>query len=602
MIFTCKYCINNTFYSENSYISTEHKYMKYKIVQIYADNSEKQYCVNKYIRITDNLKYEISQLESVDYLYYIYLHIHPNILNDIVLPKNVVVTFKKPKLIRCSDVKIIDSSMKDIINYSVSITEKFDIFSMSNIMPINFITYKYDNFDITETLFLDFSKDNNIRDQITTILNYQTLTYSELDTDKLEKMITYITHTYNYYLHENIEKNISLKKIKMDLYTILCKICIKQFYLQSVDTLINNDTLSDILYDKTPELWKYDRHYGNPKNVKKIKLTYFEDKKQNDILENVDLDDQYMSFLSYDTLTDCYNSNKCLCLLINTMYSSSCSIITKCNASLITNIDILRSQLSFLQKYNMIDNGLYEDCCINGNIYGNGNYGLPLYINDDHWKISIKFVEEYVSLASCNTSFAFNRSMISIYHMALMQFISSINVIDKNVVSTILNLISTITKIYENPEWNLPNKTNLMHNNKLFYVNIINYFITDCTNINKYFEKACIQNVKRNKFMFDSRKKKLNKSYFANRTKLLKHATKNQDKINSIYKLCNMKECINQLLNLFYNNNGLVTDEMTFIFKNKFKLLENINCNNLLFSVDKSNVNQMSVIDNLLLE
>ena len=93
------------------------------------------------------------------------------------------------------------------------------------------------------------------------------------------------------------------------------------------------------------------------------------------------------------------------------------------------------------------------------------------------------------------------------------------------------------------------------------------------------------------------------KTYDKNRNKIIEYATKHQDSIEKLNKLCNMKTCIEQLLQQFIENNGLITIEMLQIFRNTYKSMNDISFNKILYSIDKrtSEHSEKSLIDNLLL-
>jgi hypothetical protein len=64
-----------------------------------------------------------------------------------------------------------------------------------------------------------------------------------------------------------------------------------------------------------------------------------------------------------------------------------------------------------------------------------------------------------------------------------------------------------------------------------------------------------------------------------------------------------MKECMDQILDMFIENNGQITTNMTNMFKITYKILPNISYVALLYSADQRTINPLekALIDNLML-
>lgn len=596
MITNCVYSVNNRKYSENSYVITDHKYKQYKTIRLQKSPLSRS-LMHVNLLISDTLEDDIENLYSETHLCYIIAHDIPENIKNMKLPINVKFTNVNEGNNIMPLVKITKSSMKDIIGTTINISEIFTTFSENNVMIRNFITYEYVGFDISETINLVYSEEYTIQDQIISIINYQSRLESEASNDSLKRMIKRLSHTYNNYLCDHGTK---------DIYAIHCILYLETLHFSLIKNICGNNTLTDILFNKQISINTPSYMQGKKiENYYKIRDIYQTKNLVTNIEPNEILDEQYISYMSYDSLSDCFADNKCFCILIDSHITETSLKLVNCYPTFITNIDILRSHIMFIDEYKEFDNSPRLIRCIHMGIHGSGNHGLPIYINEEHWKISKCHVEEFVSLASSGCSFTFDNSMLKIYYNALYKVISNINsnAICINLALTLLNLIMTIRKIGEDETWHISMNANISYDEPNFIMHMINYFIYDCSDNSSYFENACIINIKKNVYKFDCRKKHMFKTYDKNRNKIIEYATKHQDSIEKLNKLCNMKTCIEQLLQQFIENNGLITIEMLQIFRNTYKSMNDISFNKILYSIDKrtSEHSEKSLIDNLLL-
>jgi hypothetical protein len=601
MITNCIYSVNDRIYTENSYIALGHKYREYKTIYLYKDiNDIKRFGTN--ILIDEHLQTYISDLESDDCLYQLITNenIHTKEFLSLYLPKNVSI-MNAECVLKCErpNIVIVDSSMKDLIGMEISLSEIFCTFSEFNVGIRNFVTYKYVNFEIEITNELEYVMENSIENQITSIINYQTYKSNIATISEMNIMIKRLSHSYNRCLIEYTRKHICSKQCKQFLDRLRCDLILK---------ICSDDFLSDILFKKQLDvrhMWS-DIHSAKLNNHIKIYNTYNTyntNEKIVHIPENEELDEQYMSYISYDTVSECCNDNKCLCVLIDSDTKDIPGKFIKCCTTVITNIDILRSHIIFINEYNQSDDSPGKIRSINIGIRGTGNHGLPIFINDDHWKNAIKFVEEFVSLSVSGCSFTFNKHMLSIYHMALFGIICDIDekMISSQLVSTLLNLIITIKKI--NKHWSVDIDTDISYEKPNPIPKMVNYLIYDCSKVDTYFNNACIVSIQKIIYTFDGRRKNMFKFYAKNRSNLIDLATKNLPLIAKINKLCMMKHCIDELLNEFIIFGGLITPNMINKFKTSYSAIQDITYISLLYSTDKrsSNPLEKSLIDNLLL-
>ena len=80
-----------------------------------------------------------------------------------------------------------------------------------------------------------------------------------------------------------------------------------------------------------------------------------------------------------------------------------------CNGlGFVTNVDILRSLLIYYDKFDTFDDGSRDLVAIQGNINGNGNVGLPIFINNEHWQIAKLHAKEFMSLCASHCSYGYS--------------------------------------------------------------------------------------------------------------------------------------------------------------------------------------------------
>lgn len=141
--------------------------------------------------------------------------------------------------------------------------------------------------------------------------------------------------------------------------------------------------------------------------------------------------EQYTSPISLSNWYDEYTSNQCLGILIRVESTYvdrmgwSCETLNvQTTNTLISREQIYDGHEFFWEKNSRLDNGKMNTSLISGSAIGSGNSLIPLYINKYHWEITLKYVEELVSIAITQNPYLFKPAMYGLYAHVLLNLMS----------------------------------------------------------------------------------------------------------------------------------------------------------------------------------
>jgi hypothetical protein len=492
-------------------------------------------------------------------------------------------------------IEIIDSNIKDIINYkhvinnSLTDVDNITFFHQNNNKYIkNYITYKINGFNkYVKTINLE-NNDFKLIDfklQLLSIQNYFIDLVNKNYIIKNTNIYKIYINTLNYYkkyIKENYSSIISCITFNYNL--LQEKYIIYNLNNQPIDYLFN------IYLNITSSFIKNKMYNVYIKNIKKIKNIKYDQP-----LINLDNENQtilnkslefYVSYISLTNWKDEIDNNQCLGLLINCKcnesdilgFTSNTITINNVTNTLISIEQIYDGHIFFYNKYLKFDNGKEYTNMISGLLIGNGNAMIPLYINKYHWKIAETKVEEQISVAITQNPYSFKVKMLDIYSHVLLKFIEYIVYTDnsnKNI-KLFISLIITMIKLKLNFNFNY-NINNIIkiHNIKTLIVSyIINIFVNNDKFDDNIFKLLYSEYVRR--FI------KHNKIYINSID------DKNIIEFKAMYILTNLiKDHMNNLINKYETQLGWIDDNDILMFKNI-----NMNCfNNIIYKLKDDIVN-----------
>ena len=594
MISQCTYYLNNERYTSGTYVYIAPELITVKKCVLYPKDAIKTHvCFDNYFFYTNDeeLEQEICSQMDPDTYYIIFSYVDIDDLVSLVnrLPKNIRI---RPYIEEWTNLfinsEIIDTNLQDIIGYKQNHTSSILVQSNHDMGPYNYVNIKLELFDVVTKYILKPNNTYCINKQICALYNFFSFKKNCTKTNIL-KLITKASSMYKQ-CRESDNDFISL---------ISCKDLIKNLNIHYINSISQYRTLPRVLFEKQTEynsIMVKGRLRSDSVDV--IDSNYLNKMPiVNSVLSTrtqEDLDDIYCSFLSYDSLTDCYEDNKCICIVVKTTIINDKFKTCKCDGlGFVTNVDILRSLLIYYDKFNTFDDGTVLPGAIQGNINGNGNVGLPIYINNEHWQIAKLHAKEFMSLCTSHCSYGYSKLATPIYHLTLYAFITSIKIYTIKSLTILLNIIITCQMLIDDREFNMPTNIALTYETSDLVINIINYLIlTDCKDIKSYFYNALRVKIWKNLYKFDKRKKSWFSNYAKNRNQIIKYAVQDIKSYFSVYKLCSIKSTISTVLEQFKSNNGIVTEDMLILFNNSYKLIKENDFDWILFKVDSNQNNK----------
>lgn len=584
MITDCCYSINGNTYYANSIINVNLNIPSVKLIAVKDDIDDFQlhFLAEEQIPRCE-IETFLSTVEK-DQLYVL----KTNKIIDYHIPENVAIQNGDYDYLNMDRFTIIDSNFTDIIGYTGSTIEELNIISMVNKSFNNYITYKHILYDKIYTVNLSYITYSDLRYgwQIFGTYSYNTwILNKKPNINKILKMHKYYIHMINHIKIISPEYNLKFMEEHVKFINNVI-----------IDFLATENNASEVLHKKLTSLYFMNiDHIHSKQQLDMVRSTYEHKKVPELTLSNMDeLEELYMSFMSYDTWYDCFKDNKCLCVLIHSEHQTKNRLKDKlcCRPVLVTNQDILGSQLIFMNTYDEYDSGIYKNKSIANSVHGSGNSGLPIYINQYHWSVAKKFVNEFISLTMDGTSYGYKKINIYIYYNVLYSLIeNSFNVMTKNIILLFLNLYITIKKL------NIPiTKENPFDINQsiIFYMMEKSY-----SNIENSFEEMIKHKCQKNIYLFDKRKRSLLKDYGKNREKIIKYSTKGLCTLNTIFKLCKCSNIIDEGIEMIDELNGDITDEYISKFKNGLSM-HDINIENILYTYNNKINSSFCLIDTII--
>jgi hypothetical protein len=480
-----------------------------------------------------------------------------------------------------NEITIINSNINNIIGMKFNIMPIIHIFSLGSIGFNNFLIYKYAGFDIYEKVFFTYNKNINIKSQITAIISDVHLK-SRMNNEELFKYEKIISHSANYLKH--YENNQS--------YAYELKHQISIIKEQQLSNSLSNSDSSELLFQKclqhnNSQSMKMKMHKTYITNIHKIRNRNIRDNdieaSTNKINESLDF---YTSTVSLNTWSDELEEQSCLGILLNIQCTklskmgivSNNIFVNNFTNSLVSANQIIAGQNIFLNTYNCLDNGKYTRNILSGPGIGKGNATLPIYINEKHWYNAKLFIEECVSLAICQNSFSFKPLMIDVYFQVLIHMIDHIvlSSYTQKDFYTFINFYITTKEIIK-----LYNIDYTIYQYFMSQMKITDQLSEECRNINKilvfymlyhetainktFFVHIYEENIRRTIGRMKLKDLLLFKNYSDN--KLAIEQQIDNQLVNNVYTICQLKPILNLIVSDFYINNGIIDANLIDTFK-----------------------------------
>jgi hypothetical protein len=322
-------------------------------------------------------------------------------------------------------VKIIDTNIHDIQDKEFYVKRRFLWISKGSQIFNGYIKYRMINFTFENTIGLKYIEDLDTQYQTNALYAY---THSEHN--DYEYLIRALLHASNYckYCGNNAGSDVLRREYKK----------VSKEYIKSLLDNEKADELFDIFINNVNDNYftsikNIIMHIKNIKKMKQSIMTIPTSPLPDNII--TELNDLYMSPITFDTVTEVINEKKCFGCLINCV--ASCNNSTKIDGvridhvstTLVTNDELINGHIIYWKKYHSFDTGHNMSGVFSGNAIGKCNAILPLFINDKHWILAVKHIPESISLSMCQNSYSFSPGMIVIYYHCLY---FALSIFDKN--------------------------------------------------------------------------------------------------------------------------------------------------------------------------
>ena len=397
-----------------------------------------------------------------------------------------------------------------IYNNKLLLYNGYDTFYLSSklIMTINIgdelLIYdeKYAFNDHKNNKFLCISTFDNIKLQIDN--SKKPVFNSDDDLNKIIKYINFlginnIIDNTKFYLMNNINKIKKIASLNKKLYENLNKRLLGIINTNTYSSKNQNHSIMEMLKTFANKSYNYDklgkniRNNGNilknilniDKNIDRIKK--YHDELTIQIFNNINLEtntyynkscDMYNYLISrsswFDELQDDNIGGLLLCIrspkLAKLGFNMSDIIIYNISDNLLTLEHICESQNIYLEEHLKYDDGRNTKNAIYGNILGNGNSILPLYLNKMHWQMVELQLDYSLGIMINQNPFDHYSKFYEIYPMVLLKYICQLtksNINDKNI-TIFIQLLITTNKIFTDKYNHKINKNTISQCNELF--------------------------------------------------------------------------------------------------------------------------------------
>ncbi|CAH6421850.1 Hypothetical protein KVN_LOCUS539 [uncultured virus] len=430
IIFITKFNSNVT---QNSMIELENIFLK-NIVNFVIIST------NDLINIESELSKKIQKFVNINFETDIYIkNLFSNqnfLIENIHLPSNCMI-FEK----------ILGNQMNTSFNVNL-INNKYFLIKCDNV--IDKISYKF--YDVNCCNFLNMTEDVNYKNLIQAIRLSIDLIENDIDNYNLSILrqdYLLVQDLLDYLLQKNDKEIVwSSKLLNRHLKYIIMK-RLNDFTIESKDLDINK-LFNDLIKKSKIKIFN-DKHQFKSNN--RIIKNYYNIKKKSEIkneqnfsfdLKDIKIKNSqefFHSLISLSDWTEELTNNNALGILIkiNSSDFGKIGIFHKIYLENITTtfVPILEYLETVFNYFNITANSddksyfdLNNQNILKGNVIGDGNAILPLFINKKHWQISKQYLDMILSIIIAHNPLCFSKNNIHIYFLVLVGML--VEILNKN--------------------------------------------------------------------------------------------------------------------------------------------------------------------------